>query len=180
VAGHALVVGGTGMLRAAVVALARDREVSVVARPGRRVEALALEVPRVHAAPADWRDGAAFEAALDAAVAARGPFDLALAWIHSDAAPGAAIAAARRVRGRFLLVLGSASADPSRPEASRRAEFEALPGVSFHEVVLGFVVEGGRSRWLADAEITRGVLDAIARPGPRSVVGVVTPWSARP
>jgi len=178
VAGHALVVGGTGMLRDAVVALARDRDVTVVARPGRRIEALAREIPRVHAAPADWHDADALGAALDAAIAARGPFDLAVAWIHSDA-PAAVLVAARRVRGRFVQVLPCEAEQPKAPRPSRRPEIEAL-GLPFHEVVLGWIAEGRRSRWLTDAEISRGALAGIADPRPRSIVGVVAPWTARP
>ena len=177
-AGHALVVGGTGMLRDAVLALARDREVTVVARPGRRIAALAREIPRVHAAPADWHDAVALGDALDAAVADRGPFDLGVAWIHSDA-PDAVVEAARRVRGRFVLVLPCEAEHPSSPRPSRRAEIEAL-GLSFHEVVLGWIEVGRGSRWLTDAEISRGALDGIADRRPRSIVGVVTPWSRRP
>jgi hypothetical protein len=176
---HALVVGGTGMLREAVLALAGTHEVTVVARGAAPLESLRAASASVHPVRADYGECGAFERALDGAVAARGPFALAVAWIHSDA-PGAPLTAARRVRGRFFHVLGSAAADPARPEPSRRSRFEALPGLSYHEVILGFVVEGGRSRWLTDAEISRGVLDAVAAGRPRTVVGVVEPWSARP
>ena len=104
---------------------------------------------------------------------------LAVAWIRSDA-PEAALAAARRTAGPFFHVLGSAAADPARPDPGRRARFEALPGLAYREVILGFVSEGGRSRWLTDEEISRGVLEAVAAGRPRAVVGVVEPWSARP
>jgi uncharacterized protein YbjT (DUF2867 family) len=176
---HALVVGGTGMLRAAVLGLAAGREVTVVARGRGDLDSLRRASASVHPAAVDYRDAAAFAGALDGAVAARGPFNLAVAWIRSDA-PEAALAAARRVAGPFFHVLGSAAADPSRPDPGRRARFEALPGVAYREVILGFVVEGGRSRWLTDAEISRGVLDAVAADRSRTVVGAVDPWSARP
>jgi hypothetical protein len=167
------------MLRGAVLGLARDRAVTVVARGARRLEALRDASGSVHPARADWRDPAGFRAALDDAVAARGPFEVAVCWVHADA-PEAALDAARRVRGRFFHVLGSAAADPSRPDPGRRARFEAIPGLSYHEVILGFVVEGGGSRWLADGEISTGVLAAVAAARPRSVVGTVEPWTARP
>jgi len=177
--GHALVVGGTGMLRGAVLGLARDVDVTVVARGARRLDALRTASAAVHPVRADWRDAAAFAAALDGAVSARGPFSLAVAWIHSDA-PDAPLEAARRVRGPFFHVLGSAAADPSAPDPGRRALFEGIPGLTYHEVILGFVVEGSGSRWLTDAEITRGVLESVAAARPRFVVGTVEPWSARP
>jgi hypothetical protein len=176
---HALVVGGTGMLRAVALALAREGPVSVVARSARELESLARGAPGVHPVRVDYRDGPALAAALAEAVGARGRFSTAVAWIHSDA-PGAAEAIARFVEGRYFHVLGSASADPSRPDPGRRARFEAIPGITYHEVVLGFVLEGGGSRWLTDAEIARGVLDAVAAAAPRAVVGVVEPWGAKP
>lgn len=176
---HALVVGGTGMLRGVVLALAREGPVSVVARTRRDLEALAREAPSVVPVPVDYGSRTDLEEVLAGATAARGPFSLAVAWTHSEA-PGAAEAAARFVRGRFFRVLGSAAADPSRPDHGRRARFEAIPGVAYHEVTLGLVREGGRSRWLADGEIAAGVLEAVAAGRPRAVVGAVGPWGERP
>ena len=47
--------------------------------------------------------------------------------------------------------------------------------------MLGFVRQAGRSRWLTDDEICRGVLRAIGTVEPEPiVVGQVEPWSARP
>ncbi len=176
---HALVIGGTGMLRGVVIALAREGPVSVVARTRHDIEVLARDAETVVPVSVDYRRTRDLEAALAAAAAARGPFSTAVAWIHADA-PDAALAAARTVRGPFFHVLSSAAADPSRPEPGRRARFEAVPGITYHEVILGFVREGGRSRWLHNSEIARGVLDAVAAAAPRAVVGTVEPWSERP
>jgi NAD(P)-dependent dehydrogenase (short-subunit alcohol dehydrogenase family) len=176
---HALVVGGTGMLRAAVLGLAADHEVTVIARGRRRLEILADGSPRIHPVAADYGEDAAFAAALDAAVAARGPFALAVLWIHGDReAPIDAVAA--RTRGRLFHVLGSAAADPSLPDPRRRERWGSRADLSYHEVILGFVAEGGRSRWLGDAEIAGGVLKALAAGAPRRIVGTVAPWPARP
>jgi len=176
---HALVVGGTGMLRGVSLSLAGRNAVSVVARGRKGLERLRKGSRNVHPLSVDYTDGAALEAALDEAVAARGPFTLAVAWIHSTA-PDAPLAVARRVRGRFFHVLGSAAADPSLPDPGRRTAFEALEGVAYREILLGFVRRGARSRWLSNGEIEKGVLGAIATDRPRAVVGVVEPWSARP
>ena len=119
----------------------------------------------------------AFVAALDAA----GPIDLAVAWFHTlkIAAPRRL---AERVDGRLFQVLGSATGDPAHPErlASAAAVAEGLPACRLRQVVLGFRVEGGRSRWLTDAEISGGVLDAVRADRAFSVVGQVEPWTARP
>jgi hypothetical protein len=174
---HVLVVGGTGMLAGLTEALAGDggrlsllsRRASHAARSG------------VVGYDCDYRDEAAFRAALDRAVADHGPVGLAVAWFHT-----LKIAAPRRlaeqVRGRLFQVLGSATADPARPDRLQTAAAvaEGLPDCQLRQVVLGFRVEDGASRWLTDAEISDGVLQAVREDRGFSVVGQVEPWSARP
>ena len=170
---HILVVGGTGMLSGLVEALAGDggrlsllsRNASRIARDG------------VAGYDVDYHDEAAFVAALDKA----GPVDLAVAWFHTlkISAPRRL---AERVEGRLFQVLGSATGDPSRPDRLQTAAAmaEGLLNCARRQVILGFQVEGGRSRWLTDAEISRGVLEAVRTDAAISVVGQVEPWSARP
>jgi GrpB-like predicted nucleotidyltransferase (UPF0157 family) len=187
--GHAVVVGGTGMLRAATLGLAAEgRRVSVVARNARRLAALADDAARaggrVRPVCVDWRDSEALAFGLREATLELGPPALAVVWAHSDA-PDAPLVAAEACgfggrRVDFVHVLGSASADPSRTDDARAARFAALPKIARREAVLGFVVERGRSRWLTDAEISAGVLAAVRSRAPRTVVGVVEPWDARP
>ena len=55
-----------------------------------------------------------------------------------------------------------------------------MDGIRDSQAILGFVVEGGRSRWLTDAEIAAGVLAAIDGDEDPSVVGTVRPWTMRP
>jgi hypothetical protein len=170
---HILVVGGTGMLSGLVEALAGD---------GGRLSLLSRGASRfahgsVRGYDVDYYDEAAFVAVLDAA----GPVDLAVAWFHTlkIAAPRRL---AERVQGRLFQVLGSATGDPAHPDRLRTAAAVAdgLPGCRLRQIVLGFQVEGGRSRWLSDAEISGGVLDAVRADAALSVVGQVEPWSARP
>ena len=179
---HTLVIGGTGMLRGVVVELAlRGHIVSVVARGGERLASLEREGEgRIHGLAADWNDASRLEQTIADSAVQRGPIALAVVWIHSSS-PEGPIAVARAVAParRFFHVLGSAAADPSRPDSGAQARFEAL-GLAYHEVILGFVVEGGRSRWLTNDEIAGGVLHSIDADMPRSVVGVVEPWSFRP
>lgn len=109
-------------------------------------------------------------------VAAAGPFDRAVVWVHGHA-PEAAGVVAEHVTGDYLHVLGSASADPSRQHDPHLA----LRGhAGYRQVVLGFHLSPSGSRWLTDAEISAGVLGALRSGSPRSVVGTVEPWVARP
>jgi hypothetical protein len=186
---HALVVGGTGMLRGAVLGLvARGFAVSVVARNARRLAKLRDEAAAaggvVRPVCVDYRDADAFAFGLGEAARDLGPPSLAVVWAHSSA-PDAPLAVAKAcdVGGRrvaFVHVLGSAAADPSQPDAERAARFAAFPRLAYREVILGFVVERGRSRWLTDDEIAGGVLHAVDTDAARTVVGVVEPWDARP
>ena len=176
---HVLVVGGTGMLRDVVRFLAKEHDVTVVARDRAKLEALVAKAPTIYAAPVDYRKTRAFEKELKLAVDARGPFGICVAWIHSDA-PEAPLAAARHVQGRFFHVLGSEVGDPAKPDPGRRAAFDEFPDLKYHEVVLGFVRGQQGSRWLTNEEIVRGVLTALAWAKPRTVVGTVVPWTAHP
>jgi hypothetical protein len=129
----------------------------------------------------DYHDEAGFTAALDAATTSAGPVSLAVAWFH-DLKIAAPRRLAERVDGRLFQVLGSATGDPSQPQRLQRAAqvTAGLPGCRLRQVVLGFQVEAGRSRWLTDAEISEGVLEAVRLDRAFSVVGRLEPWSARP
>lgn len=179
---HILVVGGTGMLRDLVEALAGDGgRLSLLCR-----RASAFRRGGVRGYDCDYYDDAAFRRALDLACAHAGPVELAVAWFHT-----LKIAAPRRLAervgedgapGRLFQVLGSASVDPAHPErlAAAAQVADGLPTCALRQVVLGFRVEPGRSRWLTNGEISEGVLRAVRHDLALSVVGQAEPWSARP
>lgn len=173
---HALVVGGSGMLAGFCRSLvAHSGRVSVIARNEKRIRAIA---PSIEAVACDYNNGVA----LSETLAALEPPDLVVAWIHGRA-PHArrALADCVRAEGRFVQVLGSAHGDPSHPErlADMAQAAEGLP-IDYQAVVLGFVIENGKSRWLSNAEISAGVLAAVESAVPLSIVGTVEPWSAKP
>ncbi|MHC4821539.1 MAG: Rossmann-fold NAD(P)-binding domain-containing protein [Planctomycetota bacterium] len=174
---HALVIGGSGMLAGVTRALGERGPVTVVARELGALER--LRTATVTPLPMDYTDGDQLHGGLRSAVARHGPVDLCVAWIHSTA-PEAPLDVARYVQGRYFHVLGSASADPTSNVTGSRAAFEALGGVDYHEVILGFVRESGGSRWLTNEEICAGVLEAVDAPAARRVVGTVEPWAERP
>lgn len=173
---HVLVVGGSGMLAGLCRALGdcSDR-VTVLARNEKRIRAIA---PSIEALVCDYNDGTELAEMLGTIA----PPDLLVAWIYGRA-PHARRALAESVaaEGRFVQVLGSAHGDPSHPE--RLVEMaEATDGlpIDYQAVVLGFVVDGGRSRWLTNDEISAGVFSAVQSAVPFSIVGTVEPWSAKP
>lgn len=173
---HALIVGGSGMLAGMCRSLCDSSDkVSVLARNEKRIRAIA---PQIECIACDYNDGVG----LSETLALLEPPDLVIAWLHGRA-PHArhALAECVAAEGRFVQVLGSAHADPAHPE--RLAEMahaaDGLP-IDYQAVVLGFVVEAAKSRWLTNAEISAGVLAAVESGAPLSIVGTVEPWSAKP
>lgn len=194
---HALVVGGTGMLRGLTLSLVREGyTVSVVARNRERLRVLAAEAAKaakaakaatpgsVNPLPVDYRDGDALQGALQSAVTVHGPVILAICWIHSTA-PAALEAVAEIIDAgpstcRLFHVRGSAAANPTAKARDIPAWLCRYPRIRYRQVILGFVIEGGRSRWLTHQEISDGVLKAVHQDAAWSVVGTVEPWSMRP
>jgi NAD(P)-dependent dehydrogenase (short-subunit alcohol dehydrogenase family) len=180
--GHALVVGGTGMLAGAVRGLVQGGwRVSVLAR---RASAFAMREPGVVGLDCNYNDTDALVATLNRARDGEGAIDLAVGWFHTL---GPAPMLATRTGclgtpGRFFHVLGSAMADPEHPERLARAAHAADGAVHcfYRQVVLGFVLEGEGARWLTNDEISAGVLKAIDVDAAVSAIGVTRPWSARP
>jgi hypothetical protein len=173
---HALVVGGSGMLAGLCRSLGEHSDlVSVLARNEKRIRAIG---PQIEPVVCDYNNGVSLAEILsDIALP-----DITVAWIRGRA-PHARRALAEHVRpeGRFVQVLGSAHADRAHPERLKEAEHavDGLP-IDYQAVVLGFVVEEGKSRWLTNEEISAGVLAAIESGAPFHVVGTVEPWSAKP
>ncbi len=191
---HALVIGGTGMLRWACTTLAgRGADVTVLARDPRRLHTLATEgagMPgRIAPLPCDYTDPQRMASALEATVRERGRPDPTIAWMREDALPG--LHAVARVLGdarveegragacRLVHVLPSAARSPVLRKRYRD-EFAKYGAIRYRQVVLGFAIDEGISRWLTDTEISDGVLRSLELPGSEFVVGRVHPWSHRP
>jgi hypothetical protein len=180
---HTLVIGGTGMLREATIALARrSRLLTAVSHSRNALRDLGQALSGVpcerRLLSLDWEQSAEFVLALQRHVAA-GPPTLVVAWLHDpDLGPALAAALAHHsLQCHFFQVLGSDAADPARAGETPPANHGRL---EYHRVVLGFHKTERESRWLTHAEISAGVLEAIALGLPSHVVGAVTPWSDRP
>lgn len=183
---HALIVGGTGMLRGVVQHERRIfKTVSVLARSKRDLEKLEKRYPGIiRGIAVDYTDETALRSALKDSTDKNGPFDLAVVWLQ-DAPVSVALCIAECTgtstkKGKFVHVRGSAAADPAMPARSMADAFAARTSVMYQEVILGFVREGTVSRWLDHEEITDGILEAIEKGEPKTIVGTVTLWSERP
>ncbi len=178
------------MLLEASVSIARSvRTLTSIARTESSLRALdeRIRSERCHheAIALDYSQTERLRSAVRAALALHGPITLLLAWVDEEHAPDAALVLAEEaVRAGLHLssfhVLGSAAADPTRSLAEQRRPFEALPGLCYHQIVLGFMPLATGSRWLTSVEIAACVAAAIDRGEAESTVGTVRPWSARP
>ncbi|MCI2429255.1 SDR family NAD(P)-dependent oxidoreductase, partial [Candidatus Acetothermia bacterium] len=165
--GHALVVGGTGMLWGLSLELARrGYNTSVIARREPRLQEL-IKAARaaggfIHPVAVDVYRERELVAQLKEAIQRLGTIILVVDWASpNDSLDVAHLVGSPQQPCDYFHVLGSSAADPSRVNPERRVRFEALPNIRYHEVILGFVIEGRRSRWLTHEEICQGVLRAI-------------------
>ncbi|QQS08799.1 MAG: hypothetical protein IPK69_12580 [Phycisphaerales bacterium] len=193
---HALVVGGTGMLRGLCLALAsRGHGVSVIAQRHGPLQELAREAEKlpgsIHPIALDYGYTHVLERGIVQATTEHGPISLAACWIHSDAPQAlptlgrvlSSQAASRTDTDlkptRVFVLVGSMAADPALIDESRRHE-ATFPALQWRRVILGFKTDGPKTRWLTHDEIWHGTLDAIDHDWSESIVGIVRPWAKRP
>lgn len=160
---RALVIGGTGMLAGCVAALVQDGWHVVL--PSRRYAPIPAEAggngtgsSKALWVEADWAEPRVLAARAEKALG--GKADLLVAWVHSAARPSVlrAVGPLLAEGAPVVEVHGSASANPvgGCPDP-------VLEDHPTQQVVLGFVRQDGRTRWLTHAETAAGVLDAVQR-----------------
>jgi hypothetical protein len=163
--GTVLVVGGTGILRPAAVALAAaGAAVSVVSR---------------RAGAADVRADLAQPGSLGVALGAERRFDAALAYAPWATADNLAELAAR-VDGVLVHVLVSAWAAPG-VRARERDTWARAGGRRTVWLTLGWVPGAdGEVRWHTPEEVSAGGLAALGGGRAEQHLGQLRPWAARP
>jgi hypothetical protein len=183
---HALVIGGTGMLRRATVEIAeRSRRLTAVARTAASLAILssllsARQGDRYETS--DWNQPNQFVRDLQRLVNEVGPPTLVLAWLH-DMNLGPRVAAAvstPKTRCDFFQVIGSSGASPYGGAMAVRNQMETESHVKYFQVVLGFMQESGSSRWLTNDEISDGVLEAVRKRKAQHIIGTLDRWDQRP
>ncbi|MFC4619303.1 short-chain dehydrogenase [Camelliibacillus cellulosilyticus] len=182
---HALIVGGTGMLKGVVLKLNREGwKTTVVARNRDRMDRLIKEAERprnIGAALVDWHDAHALIHEVSATREAFGPYNLCVLWMHSSAQSSLAplleaVADNGAAPWDLYHIKGSAA---SRPDQNWKPKTPS--GCNYHEIILGFKLEdGGESRWLTHREIAGGTLEAIQSGCRKKIIGMVEPWEKRP
>ena len=177
---HALVIGGTGMLRHAASWLAeRAMTTTMIARDAHRLARFreAHLAGCVHTASLDYHDDDLLRSAIAEATHRSGPIDMALAWIHGTASRAPRTVAqhcgtVERPADLYLVLPQGALLDEPRRE--RVACLAAMGNIRLHRVILGSVTDlSGGTRWLSHDEISRGAVAAMRSGDPVHVVGEV-------
>ena len=186
---HALVIGGTGMLKDVTLHLLKEFDkVSVIARNESGFGNLKKEAReyslRLKPLQVDYTDYEILKSLLIKSIKEFGEISLVVSWIHSTAPKALYIIAdlmnQTSSKCELYEVLGSSYANPQYHSNNRNKDFEKFENINYHKIILGFVLEGGKSRWLTNSEISGGIIKVIEKTSASSIIGVVEPWSSRP
>ncbi|RLL48268.1 short-chain dehydrogenase [Oceanobacillus piezotolerans] len=181
---HALVVGGTGMLKTTSLWLTQNGyHVSIIARSQERMERLIMEAndpSLITPLYVDYTDTFTLEEKLRVCIEINGPISLVVAWIHSigKKALFTIIEEVTKCDLHWDLyhILGSSA---NFSEMKERANVPSQ--CTYHQIQLGFVINNGnQSRWLTDSEISNGVIQAMEDKKLIHTVGRLEPWEKRP
>ncbi|WP_263298617.1 short-chain dehydrogenase [Planococcus sp. 4-30] len=107
-----------------------------------------------------------------------GPIQLVVAWIHSNGTRviPCLIEFLPRLQSWDLFHVNGSSSNLE----DIKAKTAVPPYVGYHQILLGFKIEDGQSRWLTHEEISNGVIKAIQENKSTQVIGTITPWEKRP
>ena len=174
------------LMEASVTLASQTTALTSVARTQRSLSALNAALGTFkgthHQLRLDWSNTREFIDTISKHIAEVGTPSLVLAWLHHDdlGIDIARCCSSSTSPCEFFQVRGSAAAAPHRNAMAFAEQFKTLPGIHFHQIILGFKRTPSGSRWLTNAEISAGTLTAIEEAQPFSVVGSVEPWSDAP
>lgn len=189
-ASHYLVVGGTGMLSGVVKQLLTDgHTVSVISRTDESFRALieVSETTSLYHISCDYHDINSLKIKLKHHTDSLGVFDFSVCWVHEPSEIKVCSAVAEFTKHSLWHVVGSAVANPSKPdEISNRLFFfnQHYPDIDYRIIILGFIIKNcsksNNSRWLYNSEISTGINVALKNGLTVNVIGITAPWSLRP
>ncbi|MGD6874791.1 short-chain dehydrogenase [Sutcliffiella horikoshii] len=179
---HALVAGGTGMLSEVCTWLVNQNyHVSVIGRNPEKMNHLVekTDKSKITSLLVDYKKVDQLDMLLKQTIIENGSLSLVVAWVHIGGELGLEriIETVSQTSGTWELyhVLGSRA---KLGEVKR--DLHIPTNCSYHQVQLGFKLEEDRGRWLKNHEIAEGVMEAIQRKAPATLVGVLEPAEMRP
>lgn len=168
---HALVIGGTGMLKEAVLRLAGQFDcVSVIARGSFRLNGLWEEGEslglKINPLQLDYRDDDHLKSTIEDTIKQVSPISMAVSWVKHSARNASKIVAGclnnQDVQVSYFDLLGSLKyKELNSDEEEREDIFRNLERIDYHQVILGTIEAEEGNRWLTNDEICNGVLKAI-------------------
>ena len=186
---HALIIGGTGMLKDVTLYLLNQFDkVSVIARSSDKFKKLQQDAgnlsKNINKLQLDYCNYNDLTPLLIKSIKDFGEINLVVSWVHSTA-PLAPVLTAKIINNSssecdFYEVLGSAFANPENQYEERKEKFSDFEKIVYHKIILGFILESDSSRWLKNEEISKGVIDAIENEKENHIIGTIEPWSSRP
>jgi len=179
-----LLIGTTGMLSDAARHMVQTAP-GAIAVVSRRADAFSFSDAaldsRTTCHSVNWKDQSAFLTTLDDIASAHGPFTQALVWMHGRDDPlRAHVTHHMAENGVLVEVLGSAASRPGAFGDIRVRQMQAQPHIRYRQVLLGFVHDDGKSRWLTHEEICAGAVAAATSDEAVTIAGQVDPWELRP
>lgn len=124
----------------------------------------------------DYSDTDLLKEKLLSSTNAFGEYETVISRIHSYAESAHEVIADILGKGnsfcRYFDIKGILNQNP--PEVMDNAELiiKKYENISYRKIILGFIKEGNKSRWLTDAEICNGVIDAVIYDKKLSVIGM--------
>lgn len=167
---HALVIGGTGMLRGTVCQLLKRYDiVSVIGRNNEGFQKLEEEsgklASKLNRLQLDYCHYLELTNMLLKAVKDFGDVSLCVSWVHSSA-PAAPLIIAKVLNHSsecsFYEILGTETINQPDESEKREDAFKVFENINYHQIILGYVSEtDNTNRWLTHEEISAGVIEAI-------------------
>ncbi|PGL37354.1 short-chain dehydrogenase [Bacillus cereus] len=178
---HALVIGGTGMLKRVSVWLCEQGfHVSIIGRDEERLENVkraSITPENITCLPIDYHNDDDLKLSMKSTIDRNGPITLVVAWIHSSAKHALSLICKELEFSSepysLFHILGSKASRMTMQKIGGRL-------CRYHRIILGFIIEDTYGRWLTHEEISDGVIKGIESKYDEWIVGRVEPWESRP
>ena len=176
---HALVIGGTGMLSAVSLWLAKmGYKVSVIGRSKQKHHELVKHADNptlINSLCLDYNNHSILENEVKNAIQLNGPISLVISWLPSMQL----LDTVNRLVSQYI-----DDWKLYQVKGSRRYFIVDLLNVpqncAHSSIYLGFILEGNQSRWLTNAEMADGVIKSVQDERTESIIGTLHPYEKRP
>lgn len=172
---HALIIGGSGMLKEAAIWLATQYDdVTVIGRSKKKMDFLIDQCKNINPIYIDYHDTNQLKSRIEEQIRKLGDIDLIVAWVHSTAPDALStimnVVSKQKSNWNLLHILGSRS----NLETIKK-NISVPENCTYSQVQLGFVRENDQTRWLTNTEISSGVIKAISQKEAKYIVGMTEP-----